>query len=54
MTAKGITPGLLALRAMEVQEAIINAIGAGDVATFVVPYGLENSLALQNRVYAKH
>lgn len=51
MIAKGITPALLKLRELEVQESIIGAIDKGDVATFVVPYGSMNNVGVNNRVF---
>lgn len=51
MTAKGITPQLLKLRELEVQEALVNAIGEGDTTTIFIPYGSQDTVGVQNRMY---
>lgn len=48
--AKGITPQLIELRKLEVQQALVNAIGKGDTATIFVPYSALGTTGLQNRV----
>ena len=48
--AEGITPELLELRKLEVQEALVNAIGEGDTSTIFVPYSALGTTGLQNRV----
>lgn len=48
--AKGITPQLLELRKLEVQQALVGAIGKGDATTIFVPYSALGTNALQNRV----
>ncbi len=50
MIAKGITPELLELRKLEVQQALVNAIGDGDTTTVFVPYSALGTTGLQNRV----
>jgi len=53
MIADGITPELLKLRELEVQEAMVNTINKGDATTIFIPYGSQDSLGMQNRMYAK-
>jgi len=53
MIAKGITPALLELRKLEVQEALVGAIEDGDTTTIFIPYGSENSIGVQNRMFSK-
>ncbi len=48
--AKGITPQLLELRKLEVQQELVNAIGKGDTTTIFVPYSALGTTGLQNRV----
>ncbi len=48
--AEGITPELLELRKLEVQEALVNAIGKGDTSTIFVPYSALGTTGLNNRV----
>jgi len=48
--AEGITPELLELRKLEVQEALVQAIGEGDTTTIFVPYSALGTTGLQNRV----
>ncbi len=50
MIAKGITPELLELRKLEVQQALVQAIGDGDTTTVFVPYSALGTTGLQNRV----
>ena len=53
MIAQGITPSLLKLRSLEVQEAMVSTIEKGDATTIFIPYGSQNSLGMQNRMYSK-
>ncbi len=48
--AEGITPELLELRKLEVQQELVNAIGEGDTTTIFVPYSALGTTGLQNRV----
>jgi len=48
--AEGITPALLELRKLEVQQELVNAIGKGDTTTIFVPYSALGTTGLQNRV----
>jgi len=48
--ADGITPELLELRKLEVQQELVNAIGKGDTTTIFVPYSALGTTGLQNRV----
>ncbi len=50
MIAKGITAELLELRKLEVQQALVEAIGEGDATTIFVPYSALGTTGLQNRV----
>lgn len=50
MIATGITPELLELRKLEVQQALVQAIGTGDTTTVFVPYSAMGTSGLQNRV----
>jgi len=50
MIANGITPELLELRRLEVQQALVNAIGTGDATTVFVPYSALGTTGLNNRV----
>ncbi len=50
MIAEGITTELLELRKLEVQQALVGAIGEGDTTTIFVPYSALGSTGLQNRV----
>jgi len=53
MIAKGITPELLELRKLEVQQSLVGAIGKGDTTTVFVPYDALNNPGLQMRMYQK-
>ena len=53
MIATGITPQLLELRKLEVQEAMVTTIEKGDATTIFIPYGSMNTPGMQNRMYAK-
>ncbi len=48
--AEGITPELLELRKLEVQQELVNAIGEGDTTTIFVPYSALGTTGLQNRI----
>jgi hypothetical protein len=48
--AEGITPELLELRKLEVQQELVNAIGKGDTTTIFVPYSALGTTGLQNRI----
>ena len=48
--AEGITPQLLELRKLEVQQELVNAIGKGDTTTIFVPYSALGTTGLQNRI----
>jgi len=48
--AEGITPELLELRKLEVQQELVQAIGKGDTTTIFVPYSALGTTGLQNRV----
>lgn len=48
--AEGITPALLELRKLEVQQELVNAIGKGDTTTIFVPYSALGTTGLQNRI----
>lgn len=48
--SEGITPELLELRKLEVQQALVQAIGTGDATTIFVPYSALGTTGLQNRV----
>jgi len=50
MIAKGVTPSLLKLRELEVQQAMVQAIKNGDVTTIFIPYGAVNTTAGQMRM----
>lgn len=51
MIGQGITPELLELRRLEVQEMMASKIDKGD--TVFVPYGSLNQVGLSNRIYSK-
>jgi len=53
MIGDGVTPALLKLRELEVQEALVNAISENDVTTVFIPYGAVNSSGAQMRMYQK-
>jgi len=53
MIAKGITPQLLQLRQLEVQQAMVQTIEKGDATTIFIPYGSQDSLGMQTRMYSK-
>ena len=48
--AEGITPELLELRKLEVQQELVQAIGKGDTTTIFVPYSALGTTGLQNRI----
>ena len=48
--AEGITPQLIELRKLEVQQELVQAIGKGDTTTIFVPYSALGTTGLQNRV----
>lgn len=48
--AEGITPQLIELRKLEVQQALVQAIDKGDTSTIFVPYSALGTTGLQNRV----
>ena len=48
--AEGITPELLELRKLEVQQELVQAIGKGDATTIFVPYSALGTTGLQNRM----
>jgi hypothetical protein len=50
MIAKGITPELLELRKLEVQQSLVQAIGDGDATTIFVPYSALGTTGLENRI----
>jgi len=53
MIAKGVTPALLKLRELEVQQALVEAISKNDVTTVFIPYGSSNSPGAQMRMFQK-
>ena len=48
--AEGITPQLIELRKLEVQQELVQAIGKGDTTTIFVPYSALGTTGLQNRI----
>ena len=53
MIGEGITPQLLELRRLEVQEAMVGTIEKGDATTIFIPYGSQNTVGMQTRMYSK-
>jgi len=53
MIANGVTPSLLKLREIEVQQALVEAISKNDVTTIFIPYGSTNSPGAQMRMFQK-
>lgn len=51
MVGEGITPQLLELRRLEVQEMMASKIDKGD--TVFIPYGSQDSIGMQTRMFAK-
>ena len=50
MIAKGVTPELIKLRELEVQQSLVRAIKENDTATIFIPYGAVNTTAGQMRM----
>jgi len=50
LIAHGVTPQLLKLRELEVQQAMVGAIGKGDVTTVFIPYGAVNTPGMNMRM----